>query len=98
MHLYKTGTCTAMPAKSGLPASEGALVLAFRHGLISDVRLMSEVPSGETIELAAACGLVCVLSIEARGNRELESTCAQVEVGSPTQGSDCLEDVLAFGS
>ena len=30
MHLYKTGTCTAMPAKSGLPASEIALVFAFR--------------------------------------------------------------------
>lgn len=63
MHLDEQARRLAMPIVASLLAPGGVLIMSLRHGPVPSGRLMFEVPTTETIAVAAACGLSALLSV-----------------------------------
>lgn len=63
MHLDEHERQQAMPVLASVLAPGGILVMAVRHGPVPQGRTMFDVPAEETIALAEANGLSCILSI-----------------------------------
>lgn len=63
MHLDADERRSAMPVVASLLAPAGVMAMAIRHGPVPSGRVMFEVDSGETIELAQACGLRTLLDV-----------------------------------
>ncbi len=57
MHLDADERAAAMPVVASLLAPRGVLAMAIRHGPVPSGRVMFEIGAGETIALAAGCGL-----------------------------------------
>jgi SAM-dependent methyltransferase len=62
MHLDEAQRAEAMPAVASLVRPGGVLILSLRHGPIPVGRRMFDVSAAETIALAAADGLRCVVN------------------------------------
>lgn len=62
MHLDPDERRSAMAAVAGLLAAEGTIVMTLRHGPVPPGRRMFDVQADETIALAEAHGLACVLN------------------------------------
>lgn len=73
MHLDEGERKRAMPHVASLLAAGGTLFLSLRHGLVPPAKRMFPVTAAETIALAEAQGLRCVINVEAEslqaGNR-----------------------------
>jgi SAM-dependent methyltransferase len=82
MHLDEHERRVAMPVVASLLAPEGVLVMALRHGPVPAGRIMFAVSAEETVALAEARGLRCVLNVctESRlaANREAGVTWSRV--------------------
>ena len=63
MHLDEHERRVAMPIVSSLLAPAGVLIIALRHGLVPEERIMFAVSVEETLALADAQGLRCVLNV-----------------------------------
>lgn len=64
MHLERQERSAGMAALATLLARDGTLVMSLRHGPVPEGRRMFEVSGSETIGLAEAHGLACVLNID----------------------------------
>jgi SAM-dependent methyltransferase len=62
MHLDEGQRVRAMPAVASLVRRGGVLILSLRHGPVPTGRRMFEVSAQETLDLAGAQGLRCVLN------------------------------------
>ena len=62
MHLDADERAIAMPKLAALLKPGGRLILLVRHGPVPPGRCMFEVPEAETLALAEAAGLTCLLS------------------------------------
>jgi SAM-dependent methyltransferase len=82
MHLDENERRVAMPAVASILARGGVLIMALRHGLTSAGRIMFAVSTEETVALAEAQGLRCVLNMRAESrlaaNREAGVTWSRV--------------------
>ncbi len=70
MHLEPSERRTAMPIVGGLVRPGGKLILSLRHGPVPAGRRMFAVTAAETIDLAAASGLVALLHRETESAQE----------------------------
>ena len=64
MHLDEHERRVAMPVVASLLAPGGVLIMALRHGLVPSERVMFAVSAEETVGLAEAQGLRCVLNVD----------------------------------
>lgn len=82
MHLDEHERRIAMPVIASLLAPDGVLVMTLRHGLVPVGRIMFAVSAEETVSLAQAQGLRCVLNARAEArlaaNREAGITWSRV--------------------
>ena len=82
MHLDEHERQVAMPVVASLLALGGVLVMALRHGPVPGDRIMFAVSAEETVALAEAQGLRCVLNVHAESklaaNREAGVTWSRV--------------------
>jgi len=82
MHLDEEERQVAMPVVASLLAPGGVLIMALRHGLVPSDRIMFAVSAEETVALAEAQGLHCVLNVRAESkfaaNREAGVTWSRV--------------------
>jgi len=82
MHLDEYERQLAMPVVASLLAPGGVLIMALRHGLVPRERIMFAVSAEETVRLAEAQGLRCVLNVHAESklaaNRQLGVTWSRV--------------------
>jgi hypothetical protein len=62
MHLDEAERAEAMPAVASLVRSGGVLILSLRHGPVPAGRRMFDVSAEETIALAQAEGLHCIVN------------------------------------
>lgn len=65
MHLDEQERRVAMPIVASLLAHDGILIMALRHGPVPSERIMFAVSAEETVALAKAYGLKCVLNVRA---------------------------------
>ncbi len=68
MHLDKPAQARAMPRLAHLLRPGGLLALTIRHGPVPEGRRMYAIDAAETVALAAACGLDCLLRLENRAS------------------------------
>jgi SAM-dependent methyltransferase len=82
MHLDAQERRVAMPVVASLLAPGGVLIFALRHGPVPNDRIMFAVSAEETVTLAEAQGLRCVLNVHAESksaaNREAGVTWSRV--------------------
>ena len=82
MHLDEQERRVAMPLVASLLAPHGVLIMALRHGPVPSERVMFTVSAEETVALAEAQGLRCVLNVHAESklaaNREVGVTWSRV--------------------
>jgi len=82
MHLDEQERRAAMPVVASLLAPGGLLIMALRHGPVPNERTMFVVSAEETVALAEAQGLRCVLNVHAESklaeNREAGVTWSRV--------------------
>ena len=82
MHLDEHERRVAMPVVASLLAPSGVLIMALRHGLVPTERIMFAVSAEETVALAEAQGLRCVLNVRAdskvAANREAGVTWSRI--------------------
>ncbi len=70
MHLDQTQRQYAMPNLASLIGSGGTITMTIRHGPVPPARRMFEIPAEETIGLAQAHGLRCVLNVASGSHQE----------------------------
>jgi hypothetical protein len=74
MHLDENERRDAMPVIAALLAPNGVLSMAIRHGVVPPGRIMFAVSAKETVALAEAQGLRCVLNVHAsQGSPQIEA-------------------------
>ena len=82
MHLDKHERRVAMPVLASLLAPGGVLIMTLRHGPVPSDRFMFDVSAQETVALAEAQGLRCVLNVHTESrlaaNREAGVTWSRV--------------------
>jgi SAM-dependent methyltransferase len=82
MHLDEHERRVAMPVVASLLAPGGVLIMAFRHGPVPTERIVFSVSAEETVALAEAQGLRCVLNVRAESklaaNREAGVTWSRI--------------------
>jgi SAM-dependent methyltransferase len=70
MHLDQTQRQYAMPNLASLIGSRGTIAMTVRHGPAPPARRMFEIPAEETVALAQAHGLHCVLNVASESHQE----------------------------
>ena len=82
MHLDEHERRVAMPVVASLLAPGGVLIMALRHGLVPNDRIMFAASAEETVALAEAQGLRCVFNVceesKLGANREAGVTWSRV--------------------